>query len=189
MQKLINAALAPLKRRIMLMVGNAVITAINTGGQTMKAQINSLADTTLADVEFWQNFGFTSNPPKGSRALFVSVGGNQDNPIIISTENGEFRVKNLKEGESCVYSMHGGKLHFMEGDTAVLESAKMQMNFAESLDVDCPKTEYTGALKADELSDVKGTLEQLRQFVNTHTHISAPPSSPTTPPTPPNPIQ
>lgn len=178
---MVERLLAPIKRRVMLMVGKAVVNALKTDGETNIMQLNLMSDTTHDDVEFWQNFGFTSAPPKGSRALVVCVGGNMDHAVVIATENGEFRIKGLKDGEACLYDAHGSKVHLKDDKTIDIKT--------EAIKIDAPETESTGKIKAQEIEDMKGTLEQLRQFVNTHTHTSAPPGSPTTPPVPPNPIQ
>lgn len=171
------------------MVGKAMITALKTSGETNIVQLNLMAETTHDDVELWQHFGFTSAPPKGSRALVVCVGGNTDHSVVVATENGSFRVKDLKSGESCLYDAKGSKIHLKDDGSIELVTKKMTEKIEESLMIDTPEMENTGTFKASEVSDSKGSLDQLRQYVNKHVHTSAPPGNPTSTPLPVNPIQ
>lgn len=194
----------------MLMVGKCVITAINTSGDTSKVQINLLADTTQDDVDFWQHYGFTSAPPADTRALMVSVGGNQDHGVVIATENGKFRIKDLKPGETCIYSEWGDKIHFKENNVVDFKTKELNIKCAEKVNIDSPIVSISGDIESDSLKtnkditaggnvgasgevsgsqvkDSSGSLGGLRLWSSTHVHTSAAPGSPTTPPVQPIP--
>ena len=59
--------LAPIERRIFLMLGRALLTAINNSEKTQKLQMTVLADETVTGVERFQDYGFESYPWDGKR--------------------------------------------------------------------------------------------------------------------------
>ena len=171
------------------MVAKGVITAIKTSEEISSVQLNLLADTTQDDVEFWQHFGFTSAPPldENTRALMVSVAGNQDHGVVIATENGKFRVKDLNPGESCVYSEFGDKIHFKNGRIIDIQTETLNITSSKELNINSPKVKISGEIEASNVKDSQGSLGVLRDWSTTHTHISAAPGSPSSPPAAPLP--
>ncbi|AWX14277.1 baseplate assembly protein [Mergibacter septicus] len=91
------------------------INLVKSTGNIQTVQISALADETLTDVEFMQQFGFTSVPPAGTEAVIVPVGGKTTHSIVIATENGSFRVKALKNGEVAIYDKSGSTIILKEG--------------------------------------------------------------------------
>jgi len=65
-----------------------VLNRINSSNPIQTAQVAGLADETLQDVEHIQQFGFTSNPPAGTEAIIIPLGGTSTHGIIVATENG-----------------------------------------------------------------------------------------------------
>lgn len=45
-----------------------------------------------------QQFGLTSMPPAGTQVVVIPIGGATTHSVVVATENGNFRVKNLKGG-------------------------------------------------------------------------------------------
>lgn len=108
----LQRALLPLKTRVLLMIGRAVITSTADDKDIQRVQLKALAGESMDDVEHYQNFGFTSNPPKGSEGIMVSLGGNRENAVIIALEHRAKRLKDLAAGESAVYDAFGNYLKF-----------------------------------------------------------------------------
>lgn len=105
MQNFFSRAVAPLKRKVLLMVGRAIITAVDDSKNIQELQISILADEVQEGVQHFQNYGFRSNPPKQTEAILLSIGGNRDNPVIIASENRNAKsvLPDLAEGESVWY--------------------------------------------------------------------------------------
>ena len=97
----------PWKRRILSMIGKCVITAIDDSSNLQLTQITFLKDEVIDDVERIQQFGFTSTPPSGSEGIVAFIGGNQSHPIVISTDNSEYRLKGLQDGACAIYNSNG----------------------------------------------------------------------------------
>ena len=119
---------APLARRVSLLASRCVLNLINDSTPTQSAQAEFYEGEVHDDCEVWQHYGFTSFPPIGSEAIAISLGGERQGSLIISTENKEKRIKNLKEGEVCVYSSCGDSLSLKNGNSTELKTKKLNIN-------------------------------------------------------------
>ena len=119
---------APLARRVSLMVSRCTLNLIDDSTPTQTAQAEFYEQEVHDDAEVWQQFGITSVPPKGSEGIALFLGGERQGPLIICTENKEKRVKNLKVGEVCVYSGCGDYLSFKNGNSVELKTKKLNIN-------------------------------------------------------------
>ena len=108
---IIQKMLAPLQRRVALMVSRAVITLVDDSLKMQCVQVNLMADVTRDGVERFQNYGHTSNPHKGAEGVMVSIGGNQGHGIVIAVDDRRYRLTGLAEGEVAIYDDLGQKVH------------------------------------------------------------------------------
>lgn len=81
-----------------------VTKTVNAAPAVQLVQVDGLDGETLQAVELIQQYGFTSNPPAGSMAVLVPLGGKTAHGIIIATEHGTYRLKNLAPGEMALYT-------------------------------------------------------------------------------------
>ena len=91
------------------------LNLVKSADNIQKVQVSGLADETLQDVELMQQFGLTSMPPAGTQVVVLPMGGETTHSIVIATENGSFRVKNLKSGETAVYDESGSTIILKQG--------------------------------------------------------------------------
>lgn len=92
-----------------------VLHLVKSADNIQKVQASGLSDETLQDVEMMQQFGFTSVPPADTQAVIIPIGGQTSHGIVIATENGSFRVKNLQGGEVAVYDESGSSIVLKKG--------------------------------------------------------------------------
>ncbi|MEF2145117.1 MAG: phage baseplate assembly protein V [Desulfovibrionaceae bacterium] len=116
----IRKVTAPLHRRIMLMVGRAVLRAVNDTPAMQELQIEPLAGEVLARVERVQNYGFTSHPHLGAEAACVFCGGNRDHGLVLAVDDRRYRIKGLEQGEVAIYTdedqaAHGHRIVLRRG--------------------------------------------------------------------------
>lgn len=111
----LKRAMQPLKDRVMLMIGRAVLAAVNDSTGVRQVQLSALAGESMDKVEQFQNFGFTANPPVGTEFIFVCLGGNRDNMVAIASESRSLRLKNLSPGESAQYDKDGNYIKLKTG--------------------------------------------------------------------------
>lgn len=107
---LITKVTAPLRNRVANMVARAVISAVDDAKKVQLVQLGLLTDETRDDIERFQEYGFTSNPPTGSEAVVVFVGGSREHGLAIGTEDRRYRIRNLTSGEVAVYDKTGSKI-------------------------------------------------------------------------------
>ena len=78
---MIERLLNPIKARIRLMVGKCLITAC--GGNV--ANLSLLAGESREDVDFYQQYGFSSRPKGKVAGVALFIGGSRDNGVVVAT--------------------------------------------------------------------------------------------------------
>jgi phage baseplate assembly protein V len=98
--------LMPLKRKVFLMIGRAILSAVSDTEGTQLIKISGLKDEVLEDVEKHHDFGFTSNAPvdDNTESIVFYMNGDRGNGVCLSLHNRELRVKSLESGAVCIYS-------------------------------------------------------------------------------------
>lgn len=83
------------------------ITLVVSSEPIQRVQLSGLADETLQDLEHLQEYGFASHPPDGSEAVVIPLGGNTSHGVIVCSQHGSYRIKNLKPGETAIFNHEG----------------------------------------------------------------------------------
>lgn len=99
----LHRALAPLRRRVQLMIGRAVIAVVDDSTKAQSLQITMLADEVHDGAERFQEYGFTSVPHAGAEGIVAFVGGLRSHGIIIAVEDRRYRLTGLQSGEVALY--------------------------------------------------------------------------------------
>lgn len=115
--------LAPLRTRIANMLARAVVSLVDDGSGVQVVQLSVLDGETRDGVERLQNYGFTSRPKPGAEAAVLFVGGHRDHGLVIAVDDRRFRVKGLKDGETCVYNDTGSKVTLHSDGSMDLEAS------------------------------------------------------------------
>ena len=118
-----------------------VLHLVKSADNIQKVQASGLADETLQDVELMQQFGFTSVPPANTQAVILPIGGQTTHGIVIATENGSFRVKNLLGGEVAVYDESGSSIVLKKGRLIEIDCDVLKINAATKVDISSPLVE------------------------------------------------
>ena len=79
-----------------------------------------------------QQFGLTSVPPAGTQVVVLPMGGETTHSIVIATENGSFRVKNLQSGEVAVYDESGSSIILKKGRLIEIDCDVLKINAAKT---------------------------------------------------------
>lgn len=146
-------AIQPLKNKVILLATRGIIeSTVDTKG-VQEVKLQGLKDENMNAVPRIQEFGFASRPPKGTSAIVINLGANRDNPVIIATDHGELRFKNLGEGESAIYTADGTYIHLKAG-------GEVEVKAATKLVVDVPNSEFKGNVKIEGNLEVDGDSTQ-----------------------------
>lgn len=131
------------------------ITLVVSDAPIQRVQLDGLAGETLQDLEHLQEFGFASHPPAGSEAVVIPLGGDTTHGVIVATQHGSFRVKNLAPGETAVFSSEGAKIVIKKGkiieadcDVFKVNCKEYQVNAETGANFNTPQLETSAQLTA-----------------------------------------
>lgn len=134
----------------------AVITRVDSAGGVQTAQADALAGEQLQDAELFQHYGYTSNPPPGSMAMVLPLGGRSSHSVVLATEHGSYRLQALQPGEVALYSDEGSKIVLKRGkiiavscDTFQLDCQRLQVNASSQASFSTPLLQTSQQLVAE----------------------------------------
>lgn len=140
MLRALDKLLAPIKRRIAMLISRGVVKLVNDSLKLQGVQIAAFADETLDDLERFQQYGLTSHPLPGAEAIVVSLGGTRSHSVVVAVDDRRFRLKNLAPGEVAMYSD--------EGDTIVLRRGRnIEVTAGTKVKVTSPIAEVIASTK------------------------------------------
>lgn len=167
--------LAPIRRRIALLVSRAVVNLVDDSLKLQGLQVTLLADETMDGVERFQQYGFTAHPHSGAEAIALSVGGHRSHTVVIAVDDRRYRVKSLEAGEVAIYTDEGDRIHLRRGNLIEVETSTLRVNAATKVELNTPLVTTTGEIRADDdITDRVPTnahsMSDMRSTYNTHTH-------------------
>lgn len=124
--------LNPLKRKLYLLLGRAILTIMDNSGEAQVVQITMLKNETITDIERPQDFGFDSVPPvEASDGIAAFINGNRDHGVVLRMQCRTLRPTDLVEGESAIYSNNDAtdthRIHLKaDGSTEIIGKAANQ---------------------------------------------------------------
>jgi len=118
--RLVRFMVAPLRRRVLLMIGRGVVKRVDDALKLQGLQLALLADEVRDDVEHFLPYGFTAHPFEGAEALVASVGGDRSHPIAVVVTDRRHRPKDLDEGEVALYTDEGLQIHMVRGGEVIV---------------------------------------------------------------------
>ena len=166
-----------LRGKVQLMIGRAILTAIDDGGAIQTAQAQLLADEVQDGAERIQQYGFSSVPLAGAEGVLVFVGGNRDHGLIIATDDRRHRKSGLQPGEVCLYTDEGDSIvlnrgrivRITAGAQVEVTAPVVTIKAATKIRLETPLLEVTGDIK-DQCDSGGKTMAGMRTSYNTHTH-------------------
>lgn len=136
--------IAPVQRKIFLLLGRALLTAVNNAEGTQKIRIVALDNETITDAERFQEYGFETYPHTDAEVAMIFLNGNRDHGIAVCVHDRRYRPKDLVEGEICAYTDEdaiGHRIHFKRGRIIFVDTDKIERS------VDTSVAEIIGATK------------------------------------------
>ena len=122
---------------------------INSQEPIQRAQVSALADETLQEIEHLQQFGFTSNPPVGSDAILVPLGGTTSHSVIIATEHASYRIRTLKSGEVAIYNQSGASITLKDNKIIDIDCNELNINASTAVNINTPTVTCSAQLTAN----------------------------------------
>ena len=135
-----------IKSKMFLLLGRAILTAINNSESTQKLQVTLLAGETATDMERFQNYGFESFPLAGAEVAVMFLGGNREAGIALVVHDRRYRPTDLASGEVAIYTSEGCRLTLKAGKIAQLDCQDFVVNAAGAVNINAPAINQTGSV-------------------------------------------
>ena len=104
------------------------VGTLNTAPGVGLMQVLGASGEILQGVEFFQQFGFSSSPVRGTQVIVLPLGGKTSQSVVIACENGGLRVKNLAPGESVMYGPDGDQVYMSSSGIVVNSTRDVTVN-------------------------------------------------------------
>lgn len=187
-----------LLRRVMLGSGIGVLK-LSAEKKTRQVQLSLLAGMVRDAVNNPEPYGFTARPLAGALLYWLALGGDLNKLTALIASDPRHRPTDLLEGEVCLYTDEGDEIRLKRGRIiAVTCGGEVQITAANKITatapavdiiastkvlLDTPNCEITGNLSvggtgvvngalssATSVSDPDGSMSEMRDTFNTHTH-------------------
>ncbi len=174
-------------RRLQMMVGRGVVTSVDDGGPVQMMQVRA-SGLEVADRRVRpQEFGLTSNPPPGSDAALASISGDRSSTMVVGVNHQASRPRNLKAGETKLYSEDGKYVYLTAGGGIVVDaggqdvvvnnannvtwnlSGKLTIVAPGGIDLQTPLVKSSGDMQ-DNYETNSRTMKGMRDVFNSHDH-------------------
>jgi phage baseplate assembly protein V len=148
-----------LGRKLRLLIGRCILSAIDDSGTRQLVQIQRLADETGDDAERFTHYGFSSAPLPGCEAICLDVAGVRSHTVIIADGDSRYRL-HLVNGEVALHDDLGQKVHLTR-DGIRLESPLKVDVVAPEVTVDADTVIVTGdaTVQGNALVEGNATVE------------------------------
>ena len=161
---------APLRRRIKLMFTRAVGSLVDPTTLMQTLQVEALAGEVLDGVEHFEPYGFTSNPLPGFEGLLAALGGDRAHTVCVVAADRRYRLTGLSPGEVALFTDEGDYIHFKRGRIIeVVAGTKVKVT-APLVEVVGNATVSGTLHSSTSVADPSGTMQELRDLYNSHTH-------------------
>jgi phage baseplate assembly protein V len=170
----------PIKKKVYLMLGRAILTAINNSGTTQRLQMKGLSDEVLDGVERFQEYGFDSYPWEDAQAAVMYLGGNRDHGIVVTVHDRRYRPTNLTQGEIVLYTDEDKVTEFRvwlkRNRILYARANNIDLNSDTEASLVCPQIAL-----GDEWASVRKLIdERFQALFNAHVHSGIFPGNDTT---------
>lgn len=138
LNRTIEKLMAPLARRVKLMIGRCVIDLVDDTQLEQVIQAK-LLDGEIRTLERYQQYGFTSVPHQRAEGICAFIGGNRDHGIVIATGDRRYRLSGLADGEVALYDDQGQKIHLKRGKEIEISGCDtLTASVGQQATVTCP---------------------------------------------------
>lgn len=176
-------AIERLYRRILMALAPARITTSDDSGLVQRLQV-AIGPELIDTVPRMAEYGFTSRPKPGAKAVAVFLRGDRSSPIVIATGDPASRMTGLVEGEVAIYDDLGQSVHLTRSGIVVTgaglpitvnNAPTVTVNAATEVVLNTPNLIVDGNIKAtgdiiDNTASNAQSMASMRSAHNDHHH-------------------
>lgn len=156
----------PIRRKIQLVLGRALLAAVDNSYGTQLLKVDLMADETVSRVERFQPFGFESFPVEGAEVISAFLGGNREQGIALVVHDRRYRPKDLSAGDSAQYSQwdkeSGHRVHLYRSNGKLVVRVLGDVEIVDARDsrtITTPQTTHKGNYKIEGDLEVTGNVQ------------------------------
>lgn len=110
-----NRWIKPLRDRVLTMFTRGLVDSTDDSTQMQLVKVSLLDNELKEDVEHLHPYGLSSNcPTDGSETVIGCISGDRDSAVAVVVGNSKYRIKNLVNGEVCLYAKFGQTIMLKE---------------------------------------------------------------------------
>lgn len=126
---------------------------INTAPGVSMVQCVGTDNEPLPGLELMQHYGFTACPLGDAQVIVLPLGGKTSQGVIIATEDSQYRIKQLADGEVAIYSHNGDSIVLKNGRLIEITTETLKINATTKVEMNTPLLQVNnGDVKADNIS-------------------------------------
>ena len=164
--------------RVRLIVGYCTVNDSKNSDDGMTVDAEFVAGEKRTDLDFFQQYGFSSCPKGSVDGVALFIGGSRENGVVIATRGGK---QELEEGEVVVYSAFGSSIKLKKDGSIALSPASGK-NVVTEADLLCKgKLLATGDVFAGVTDTGETIVTAGGVSLQMHMHPTAAPGSPSAP--------
>lgn len=165
------------------LVTRGVVRAVSDGGQAQTVDVETHEGVVRAGVEVLLPYGFASRVPEGPGAtvLLLAVGGDPADLVALPVACPSIRFGQQAPGEAVLHDDFGNRVQIRAGGIVEVRGAtRILLSVgATLLEVTAAGVAITGNLTVTgQVSDGAGSMQEMRDRYNAHTHGGGPPATP-----------
>ncbi|CAL4866738.1 hypothetical protein MMA231_00982 [Asticcacaulis sp. MM231] len=157
--------LRPIKDRLNLMLGRAIVRLVKDSGALQLIQADRSADEPADDLERFGWYGFHSVPHEGAEAIVASLGGSRSHGVVIACEDRRYRLTGMAAGEVALADDLGQVVYLTRDGLRITSPLKIDIELPEVTvttnvyTVDADQTSFFGDVSIGGNLDVDGNSD------------------------------
>jgi phage baseplate assembly protein V len=131
-------------------LGRGRLTRVDDGGAVQLVQMQLSQSETRDKTPRVAEYGFSSNPPDGTDAVAVFLGGDRTNGVVIACGHQQYRMRGLASGEVCVSDNKGQSVYLSASGIVVNGGGNpVTITNTPKITADSPLMHCTGNIQCD----------------------------------------
>ena len=101
------------------MLSRGIVLFASAAGMMQKLNVSLLFEESKADVEYFEQYGFTSIPNQGAETLTAFIEGDRSHGVVVASTDRRYRIKTLLSGEVAIYDDIGTSIMLKKTGIAI----------------------------------------------------------------------
>lgn len=123
-----SRAIEKIKNRIYLLIGRAILKAVNNTSSIQKLKVEVLKNEKASDIDRIQEYGLETYPKAGTAEVVILFpNGNRNNGVCIKVGDKTYRPSGMSEGDVCLYNFAGTQVWLKNDNTITITAGALNM--------------------------------------------------------------